>query len=639
MTTRRTHCSHNAGSWFACRPRPPAALAAAARLGLLALLASLALLPCGAAAGTLVQSDWSLGSGQTGPVTDPGGRFESASQIAWLSVPGQLSLSSTALATCPEHLISDAYYYAFGLDAADVDGDGDTDVVGASELSGVVSLWLNSGTLPVSWTEQVVDGDCGGADGIELVDIDADGRLDIVCSASDPTDEIAWYRNGGGLPIVWERQVIDPAWTSCYEVSTADVDGDGRRDVLGASWNDGLVAWWRNGGERPIVWTRQIVATGLPGAHSAWGADYDGDGDTDIAGTTSGADQVLWWRNDGGDPIAWTPIVIREAFDGGRSVHPADLDADGDIDLVGAAWTREVTWWRNDEGDSLHWTEQVIDPNFAGGHHVRVADIDGDGHLDVLAVACTAGDVIWYGNDGGSPITWTRHVVDANVPAAIEARCGDIDGDGALDIVASSYTMGTFSWWEVSDFRPEGELTGSILDLQEQPALIGIDWTAEVPPGTALRFQTRSGDDPDALGAWSQELTAPGPLAPPLGRYVQYRVLMESTVPARSPVLTAVAFSWATSSAAPGPERLPFSSCRVASPARGRATVCFTLTEACSVELQVFDSAGRVVAGVPQLREEPGQHEVGTPPLPAGVYFARLTAGATTADLRFVLIE
>lgn len=603
------------------------------------MLVALALLALPALADTLVQTDWSLGGGQPGPVVDPGGSFDSAADIAWRSIPGQISLAATPLTPCPEHLINDAYYRSFGLEAADIDQDGDTDVVGAAEQSGVVSVWWNDGTDPVTWHEQVIDGTFPGADGIAIADIDADGRLDVICNASTPGNRIAWWRNEGGDPIAWSRQIIATAWPTTYEISTADVDSDGHLDVVCTSWDAGVVAWWRNDGGTPIEWTQRIIDGGFPGAHSAWGADFDGDGDTDIAGTSGTLHQVAWWRNEGGDPIAWTKHVIREGFTGGRSVHPADIDDDGDIDLVGTAWTNEVTWWSNDGGDPLQWTQQVIDPNFNGGHFVWVADIDGNGRLDVLGSACNGGDVIWFGNEGGSPITWSRHVVDGNYSAVIEARTGDLNGDGALDILASSYTLGTFSWWEVTQFVASGELTSSILDLEEVPGQVRLEWSASVPGDTELSFQMRSADDPLQMGDWSAEMTQPGNLPGPLGRYAQYRARLETTAVRRSPIVNEVVLHWLLPGAVPDSESrggLPF---WVPSPAGSQDHLCLVLTDSRRVELAILDLAGRIVSETCYGRLGAGRHELALPKFHSGVYFCRLSAGPVAWNRRVVIVE
>ncbi|MFH0945541.1 MAG: hypothetical protein V2A76_10125 [Planctomycetota bacterium] len=112
----------------------------------------------------------------------------------------------------------------------------------------------------------------------------------------------------------------------------------------------------------------------------------------------------------------------------------------------------------------------------------------------------------------------------------------DINGDGALDVAASSYSGGRFNWFRPTTFLATGELTSSVLDAGAggQPAWLA--WTAREPAGTEVRFRVRSSNDPQDLGAWSTEIAAPKPLST-LGRYIQYRVRLSTADPAVSPIL------------------------------------------------------------------------------------------------------
>jgi len=430
----------------------------------------------------------------------------------------------------------------FGVHGADLDGDGRIDVVGAIENAGDVRWWRNDGGDPLGWTQYLIDGALPGADGLIPGDFDGDGRLDVAASSTSTASVVVWYRNEGGDPIQWTKGVIDPAFVGNYELAVADVNLDGRLDLLGGSWDGKLVAWFENLGGDPLAWTTHVVDGNFDGAHCVKAGDVDGDGDMDIAATGGFVNEVAWWRNDGGAPTVWTKQTVRTGFVGGRSVELADLDRDGDLDLVGACWTSEATWWRNDGGDPVVWTEQVIDGAVQGGHHVRVADVNGDGRQDVLVAAFAESDVLWFENGGGDPIQWTEHVVQGNYQSPIEVDAADLDGDGALEILSSSYSLaGNFRYWDATDFVGSGALTSSILDTGSGLDETQLGWSATVPEGTTLFLQARSSNDPGNLGEWSERLEAPGMIGD-LARYVQYRVGMTTTDPERSPILEEVRF-------------------------------------------------------------------------------------------------
>jgi len=67
-----------------------------------------------------------------------------------------------------------------------------------------------------------------------------------------------------------------------------------------------------------------------------YACDVDSDGDIDILGAASGADDITWWENDGSEDF--TKHTIDTNFDGAYSVYACDVDGDGDIDILGAAY-------------------------------------------------------------------------------------------------------------------------------------------------------------------------------------------------------------------------------------------------------------------------------------------------------------
>ena len=493
----------------------------------------------GRAAQDGTQTDWSGGGGAPGPVSFWDDAFDGASNASWLSVPGQFALSSVAQGSPTEHKIANAQM-GFGVYPADLDGDGDLDVAGTLEGAQKVLWWSNEGGDPLGWTEQVIDGGLAGANGLYCADFDLDGRVDVAVSASGINHHLIWYRNDGGEPVQWTEQVIDSALSTCFEISAADVNQDGRPDLLAGSWNSGQVVWYENSGGAPLTWVKHVIAGAFPGSHCVKAGDIDGDGDVDVAATAGQADEVAWWRNDGGTPLVWTKHTIRTGFTGGRSVELADLDRDGDLDVAGTCWASEATWWRNDGGDPIAWTEQVIDGSVNGGHHIRVADVNGDGRPDVLVAAFLDHDVVWFENGGGTPITWTRRLVKGLFPLAVEVGAADLDGDGALEILAASYANGgKFSWWDTTDFVESGELTSSILDTGVGLPEARLSWNATTPSETALVFQVRSSDDSSDLGPWSAGHSVPATVGD-LERYVQYRALIGTRNPEHSPIVREV---------------------------------------------------------------------------------------------------
>ena len=617
------------------------------RASAFAVLFTLLAVAVGAARADVSQDDWSGGPVAPGPVAVWDSGFAASDDVSWRARPGLLALSTDAPASPESHMFDDAFYNSFGVDAVDVDGDGDVDVVGAAAGSYKVLVWFNDGAAIPAWTRQQVGTDHPGATGVAIADFDDDGAPDIVACSEIANGDIRCWLNDGGSPVAWDEQDVDLNWGEAYDVHAADVDGDGRIDIACSAYTPGDVAWWRNGGGDPIVWTRHYVDQDLRGAHSVWSGDLDGDGDLDLVGAGALANSIVWWRNDGGDPIVWTAATISSTVFGARSVRTGDIDGDGRLDVAATGATGAVRWWRNDGGDPVAWTEQTIRSNFVGGHQVQIRDLNGDGRLDVLGVGYYVHDVAWWENGGGDPTAWTEHIVDYNCRVPLCVNAGDLDGDGALEVLASSYELGQFLWYEIGAFRPEGALQSAVLDLGGE-GVHGLDWEAEVPAGATLGVSLRAGDDPDTLGAWSTEIVVPGPVATPQGRYVQYRVRLATADSTVSPRLDRLTL--ATAATAVG-DRTPAAVVPALrawpNPFNPRASVSFAVEADARVLLTVNDLRGRRVAVLADGFAPAGINEVvwdgrdaGGCPAPAGTYLLHLrTDGAVAASRRMSLVR
>ncbi|MCP4659428.1 MAG: DUF11 domain-containing protein [bacterium] len=99
-----------------------------------------------------------------------------------------------------------------------------------------------------------------------------------------------------------------------------------------------------------------------------------------------------------------TEHTVDAAFDGAKQVFAADVDVDGDLDVLGAATgADDVAWWENTAGDGSAWTKRIIDGFFDFVFGVYAEDIDGDGDIDVLGAAAGFDDVAWWENTAGRP--------------------------------------------------------------------------------------------------------------------------------------------------------------------------------------------------------------------------------------------
>ena len=301
-----------------------------------------------------------------------------------------------------KHTVDGNFDSASSVFATDVDGDGDMDVLGTALDADDITWWENTAGDGSAWTEHLVDGDFDGADSVYAADVDGDGDIDILGAARHASD-IIWWENTAGDASTWSKHILDGNFLDARAVFATDVDGDGDMDVLGAASNAHSINWWENTTGDGSTWSKHNVSGFFLAAVSVYAEDVDGDGDMDVLGTAAGAHDITWWENTAGDGSAWSGHTINDNFNLPVSVFATDVDGDGDTDVLGTAFLGDdITWWENTTGDGSAWTEHTIDGDFDGAGSLYATDIDGDGDKDILGAASVAGDITWWENQ--SPI-------------------------------------------------------------------------------------------------------------------------------------------------------------------------------------------------------------------------------------------
>lgn len=345
-----------------------------------------------------------------------------------------------------EHEMTQGFDYAASVYAADIDGDGHMDIIAAARDDNDITWWQNENGDGSSWDEDTVQDDFGGAHAVVAADMDQDGDLDLI-GAAQSDDDIAWWENKNGDGQQWEKHTVDDNFDGAHSVVATDIDGDGNLDILAAAFSGDQIAWWENLDGQAESWFKREVDNDFPNTPSVYATDIDGDGDMDIV--AAGDNTIAWWENTDRLGILWSKSTIDEQFDGARSVYAADMDGDHDADIVGAAATGDkVVWWENENGNGSNWDEHTIDADINAPTSVYAIDIDQDGDLDTLASARTADQIIWWENLNGNGDSWGEHLVDGNVDGAESAYATDLDSDGDIDIIAAASDGNTITWWE-----------------------------------------------------------------------------------------------------------------------------------------------------------------------------------------------
>ena len=108
----------------------------------------------------------------------------------------------------------------------------------------------------------------------------------------------------------------------------------------------------------------------------------------------------MWYKNNGVGNFVAQPLIDNGYLNGAWSVDYADFDKDGDMDVVSASITdNTVIWFENADGQSSFGSQQIISEAVSGAIFVSVADIDGDGDDDVLSASDGDDKIAWYENN------------------------------------------------------------------------------------------------------------------------------------------------------------------------------------------------------------------------------------------------
>ena len=261
--------------------------------------------------------------------------------------------------------------YANSVYAIDLDGDGDADVLSASEFDGKIAWYRNRLNKPKQdfSSPRIISNSAYGVCSVYATDLDGDGDADVLV-ANGLAHTIAWYENMGLGGTFGGEQVITKQAAYAHSAYAIDLDGDGDADVLSASYNDNKIAWYKNKGGG-VFDNQQVITNSAIGAWSVFATDLDGDGDADVLSASISDDKIAWYENQGGGVFGGQQVITTSA-DGATSVYATDLDGDGDADVLSASW--------ND--DKIAWYENLIPPDCNGNGTPDDQEIAGDPSLD-----------------------------------------------------------------------------------------------------------------------------------------------------------------------------------------------------------------------------------------------------------------
>ena len=381
----------------------------------------------------------------------------------------------------------------------DWDGDGAVDLVGImpnSAAYNAVGFARNdgSGHFPTATNLPIFAATSPAS--FSVGDVDGDGRTDLLISSANGVNHVQRKRSDGTLSAA---KLVAKNITG-FPLVSADFDNDGSLDLATAVNGNVAVAYGDNQGNFPRTFNLPAFSGGTPVATpnlARWIAkgDIDGDGWMDLVATSADSNYlgIMVWRNDGTGALSTMNFVPANV----RLYAPAvaDFDADGVLDLVVAEnvsgggnfllykglgngnFTYQRTFstvgglvnklyaadftgsgvpglfvLRNGTAANSVWTNNgsgvfTTSTTFAtmAASNGLVEDFDGDGKLDVVLIRTDQGAYFYRGNGDGTfaASVVTSFVSEYDGRVLYDAATGDFNGDGIVDIAATSYDSTT----------------------------------------------------------------------------------------------------------------------------------------------------------------------------------------------------
>jgi len=333
--------------------------------------------------------------------------------------------------------------------AADIDGDGRIDVITASLADNRVAWYRNEGGSPPTFTKYVIDSTAQGAREVYAADINKNGRMDIL-AASRANNTVSWYENNGGSPPTFTKHVIANNVIGAWSVYAEDINANGRLDVLSVGRDDDTVVWFENLGGNPPAWAKRTITFNARRAQRVYAADVNGNGHMDILSASGQDRKISWYESDGNYPTpSFTEHIITTNAQNAKWVWAVDLNGNGRMDVLSASeGNNRIRWYENDGANPPGFIQRdiMILPN---AKMVLPFDINRDGRMDLIA--CGVGEesaVVWIENLGGNPPAFQPHLVSSEAQNPLTVFAADLTGDGDLDMLSASFIDNTFAWYE-----------------------------------------------------------------------------------------------------------------------------------------------------------------------------------------------
>jgi hypothetical protein len=333
---------------------------------------------------------------------------------------------------------------------SDIDGDGVADLLVANRSTNSVTVFRTVPFGPsISTYYFSTDADILTEfypTDLKSADMNNDGKWDIITTNHfSPTIRVWPNHSSPGNTVIAPAREVQTQDGSKH-LAIADFDNDGKLDIAVACRDTGLVEVLRNTTTRSdsISFSPPVASLRLTGVTSIAAADLDGDGRTDIILASEGEGRIVIMQNISGPggisfSAAQSVILLPSPAD----IQVADMNADGrpDIVAVSAASSLIALYSNTSTPGSVSFTTSCTLPTPSNPSRVAIADLNADGSPDA-AVVTLGGIAALYRNKGGTGCILQQEYVWSFGGSSYGVAIGDLTGDNKADLALSDFAQG-----------------------------------------------------------------------------------------------------------------------------------------------------------------------------------------------------
>ncbi len=307
-----------------------------------------------------------------------------------ISVRGNVSILYVWTNSGSGIFVSNASYsvggFPYQVIAADVNNDGWVDLITANNGGNSLTILTNDQHGNFALAQTLPQAASSQPHSVAAADLFGRGRLDLISANSLTANVTIWTNSGGGIfASNTSLSVGSPGMTVPQWVTTADVNGDGKMDIIAACNNSGtyLFVWTNNGAGGFASESLPFISSG---STCVVAADVNGDGKPDLI--LDGGITVLTNNGSGRFGINGTYAIGASAF----AIAAADVNGDGVVDLISAIQGNNTLVVLTNNGSGIFASNTMVNVG-SGPESLAVGDVNGDGRYDLISGNWNAGSL------------------------------------------------------------------------------------------------------------------------------------------------------------------------------------------------------------------------------------------------------